>query len=676
MKCTVKKYTVALLAASFCLGGLAVPVRAVANVDNEYLDLDISQLMQITITSVSKKPQALSDAAAAIFVITQDDIHRSGVTSIPEALRMAPGLQVARIGAEKWAITSRGFNGQTANKLLVLMDGRTLYSPSFSGVYWDIRDTLLEDIDRIEVIRGPGGTIWGANAVNGIINIITKKASSTEGGLVRVSAGDEERITGGLRYGAAVGESTHARAYLTYRNHDSFGLHGTETDANDDWESIHGGFRMDGGTARHDSWTLQGGVYAEDANQLVSPYYESKPPYKSAAFDNYDASGWNMLARWQHQFSVDNSWTIQTYYDFTNRDELYVEQTQKIFDVDFQHQLQLGTYHDLIWGLGYRNIRDEFDNTFQLLFSPDSATLELFSAFVQDEIMLMPDRLWLTLGSKIEHNDFTGCEIQPSGRLLFKPVKDQTVWAAISRAVRTPARAERDARFTVGMIPEMPPYPAPLFLWGNENYDSEDVLAYELGYRIVPLKQLSLDIALFYNDYDNLRTATPLVMPPTSRIQFENKSSGSSYGFELVADWKPFHWINFQLSYTYLELDLDANDGATGLDLIVVYEDSSPQHGVSLRSTVDIAEDWQINLWLRYVDQFAAGGIEALMNQSVIDEYVAFDANISWHPREDIELMLVGQNLFSSGRMEFVSEYLAPLTDIEQSIYGKVTFSF
>jgi iron complex outermembrane receptor protein len=473
-----------------------------------------------------------------------------------------------------------------------------------------------------------------------------------------------------------MGESTHARAYFTYRNHDSFGLHGTDSDANDDWESIHGGFRTDGGTAQYDSWTIQGDIYAEDANQLVSPYYEPIPPYRSVASDNYDASGWNMLAKWQHRFSADNSWTIKTYYDFTNRNELYIEQTQKIFDVEFQHQLQLGTYHDLIWGLGYRNIRDEFGSTFQLLFSSGSATHELFSAFFQDEIMLMPDRLWLTLGSKIEHNDFTGCEIQPSGRLLFKPVQDQTVWAAISRAVRTPSRAERGARFTVGMIPEIPPYPAPLFFWSNEDYDSEDVLAYELGYRIVPLKQLSLDIALFYNDYDNLRTATPLVMPPTSRIQFENKSSGSSYGFELAADWKPESWISFQLGYTWLELDLDANDGETGLDVIVVYEDSSPQHEVSLRSTIDIAEDWQLNLWLRYVDQFSAGGLVALTKKSMIDEYVAFDANISWQLKENIELMLVGQNLFSSGRMEFTSEYLAPLTDVEQSVYGKLNYRF
>jgi len=385
MKCTIKKYTVSLLGVGLCLGCLVDPSRATTNPDNEYLDLDISQLMQITITSVSKKEQALSDAAAAVFVITQNDIHKSGVSSIPEALRMVPGLQVARIGAEKWAITSRGFNGQTGNKLLVLMDGRTLYSPSFSGVYWDVQETLLEDIDRIEVIRGPGGTLWGANAVNGIINIISKKASETRGGLVRLSAGDNERVTGGLRYGTAIGESVDARAWFTYRDHDSFQLHDVDENANDDWQSLHGGFRVDGETTQKDVWTLQGDIYTEDANQLVSPSFTMTPPYKAQTPDNYDASGWNVLARWQHQLSSDNSWTLQSYYDFTNRDELYIGQTHKTFDMDFQHQMQLGAYHDLIWGLGYRNIRDTFDSSFQLLFSPERATRELFNVFLQDE---------------------------------------------------------------------------------------------------------------------------------------------------------------------------------------------------------------------------------------------------------------------------------------------------
>ena len=676
MKANTIKYTAPLLCFCLYFSMTAGFVHAGSIPENEYLDLDISQLMQITITSVSKKAQPFADAAAAVFVITQRDIHRSGVTSIPEALRMVPGLQVARIGAEKWAISSRGFNGQTSNKLLVLMDGRTLYSPSFSGVYWDVQDTLLEDIDRIEVIRGPGGTIWGANAVNGIINIITKKAGDTEGGLLRLSAGDKERFTGGLRYSTAIGESTHGRAYLTYRDHDSFSLHNTGDSANDSWESVHGGFRLDGHSTQKDSWTLQSDIYSEDANQLISPRFEMAPPYVSEVPDNYDANGWDVLAKWQHSLSEENSWTIQTYYDFTNRDELHIGQTHKIFDVEFQHQFEVGERHDLIWGLGYRNIRDKFGNTFQLSFFPDSMTRELFSGFIQDEIMLIPDRLWFTFGSKFEHNDYTGYEIQPSVRLLLKPTKEQTIWASVSRAVRTPSRIERDAELTAMIVPGKQAPPTAVFLHGNPDFDSEEILAYELGYRLPFTKKVSLDFSMFYNEYEKLRTAVPLSMASTSRIQFENKSFGSSYGFELAADWNPWKWINFQLGYAFLELDLDANDGGTGLDIIVAYEDSSPQNTLSLRTTMNFTENWQMNLWLRYVDEYAAGGIQSLLTGRMIDDYVAFDANISWCPTGKVELSLVAQNLFNSGRLEFVSEYLAPVTDIEQNIYAKMTYRF
>jgi len=584
MKCTTKRYVTSLLGLGLCLGFFTESAQAVLNPDNEYLDLDISYVMQT-------------------------------------------------------AITLQGVKDQTANKLLVLTDERTLYASSASGGYWDVQDTLLEDVGRIEVINGPSGTSWGANAVDGTINIITGKASDTEGGLVRVSIGDKERLTGAWRYGKAIGESTHARACLTYRDSASL-LHGTETVANDAWGGLHGGLRLDGGDTQKDSWTVQGGIYTEDANQFASSRFELTPLYISKVPDTYDASGWNILTKWKHQLSKENFWTFQSSYDFSNWDELYVERTHKIFDVDFQHQLQLGKHHDLKWGLAYRHIHDEFDNTWQLLFSPESYTQELFRGFVQDKIMLMVDRMWFTLGSKIEHNDFTGCEVQPSGRLLFKLVEEQTVWTAVSRAVRTPSRIERDARLVAMVIPEVSPFPAADFLWGNQDYDSEDVLVYEFGYRIVPMKQLSLDIVSFYNEYDNLRIATPYILLPTSKIQFENKSSGSSFGFELAADWKPGDWISFQLGYTYLELDLDVNDGESGLDEVVVYKDSRPQHGVSLRSSIDIAQDLQMTMLLRYVDQFAAAGIEALSSQSIVDEYVA------------------------------------PLTDIEQSIYGKLTYSF
>jgi iron complex outermembrane receptor protein len=371
---------------------------------NEYLDMDIGQLMQVTITSVSKRPQVLSDSPAAVFVITSEDIARSGVTTIPEALRMVPGIQVARIGAEKWAVTARGFNGQTANKLLVLMDGRSVYNPAFSGVFWNTLDTLLEDIDRIEVIRGPGGTIWGANAVNGIINIITKNAHKTRGSLVRLGSGSEEHLYSGLRYGAAINDAVSARVYMTYRDLDSFDLYMTGEDAHDSWNTLRGGFRMDGDADRV-TWTLQGDIFTLNSDQIIDPYLEEQPPYRSLVDDNYDNAGWNILGRWQYRMARDNVVTLQAYYDRDSRNELVIGADHDIVDLELRDQLKIGRRHDLIWGMGYRYIHDSFRNTPQVSFEPVSQSENLFSGFIQDEIQIVADRLYLTLGSKIEQND-------------------------------------------------------------------------------------------------------------------------------------------------------------------------------------------------------------------------------------------------------------------------------
>ena len=397
-----------------CLAGLLLSgtmlVSGVQATGNEYLDMDIGQLMQITITSVSKRPQVLSDSSAAVFVITSEDIARSGVTTIPEALRMVPGIQVARIGAEKWAVTARGFNGQTANKLLVLMDGRSVYSPAFSGVFWSNQDTLLEDIDRIEVIRGPGGTIWGANAVNGIINIITKDAHDTKGGLVRIGTGNEEHLYGGLRYGVAINEAVAARMYLTYRDHDSFELYETGEDAHDSWDSVRGGFRMDGRTSAS-NWTLQGDLFSLNSGQIIDPYLQEVPPYRSLEVDDYDTWGGNILGRWEYTVSAENTITLQAYYDRDSRDELVIGVDHEIVDVELRNQLKIGRRHDLIWGLGYRYISDSFRNTPQVSFEPAAESRDLFSGFIQDEILLVPETLWLTLGTKVEHNEYTGYEV-------------------------------------------------------------------------------------------------------------------------------------------------------------------------------------------------------------------------------------------------------------------------
>jgi iron complex outermembrane receptor protein len=662
-----------------CLTGLLLSgtmlVAGALAAANEYLDMDIGQLMQITITSVSKRPQVLSDSSAAVFVITSDDIARSGVTSIPEALRMVPGIQVARIGSEKWAVTARGFNGQTANKLLVLMDGRSVYNPAFSGVFWNTLDTLLEDIDRIEVIRGPGGTIWGANAVNGIINIITKNAHKTRGSLVRLGGGNKEHLYSGLRYGAAINDTVSARVYMTYRDLDSFDLYMTGEDAHDSWDTLRGGFRMDGEGDRM-SWTLQGDIFTLNSDQIIDPYLEEQPPYRSLVDDNYDNAGWNILGRWQYRMARDNVVTLQAYYDRDSRNELVIGADHDIVDLELRDQLKIGRRHDLIWGMGYRYIHDSFRNTPQVSFEPVSQSENLFSGFIQDEILLVRDRLWLTLGSKIEHNDYTGYEIQPSGRLLYKPAREHIFWGAVSRAVRTPSRVEQDGRIFTAIVADLPPYPALFYIEGSDAYTSEKVLTYELGYRWLASSSFSVDLSLFYNDYDDLRTSTPLTPFSDPVLFFENKSYGTSHGLELALDWQARPWLLFQLSYAYANFDLKTTNGDVGLDFIVVDEKTTPHNQVSLRSNINWGEGWQGNVWLRYVDSFAASGKEVTATLDTIDSYLTADVNVSWQVTDKVNVMLIGQNLLDGGHLEFFSEYLAPMTEIGPSVLGKVTWRF
>jgi len=660
----------------WCLLFLCTLLSAkLATAGNEFLDMDIGQLMQITITSVSKRPQNLSDSPAAVFVITSEDIARSGVTTIPEALRMVPGIQVARISSDKWAVSARGFNGQTANKLLVLMDGRSVYSPAFSGVFWNSRDTLLEDIDRIEVIRGPGGTIWGANAVNGIINIITKNAHDTEGTLVRLASGSEEHLYSGLRYGTALNDSIAARIYMTYRDQDSFDLYETGADAHDSWDNLRGGFRMDGKTGAAD-WTLQGDLFTLNGDQIIDPYLQETPPYRIQKEDSYDNCGWNILGHWEYAFSAANSVTLQAYYDHDRRDELIFGADHDIVDLELRNQRKIGRRHDLIWGLGYRYIHDSFQNTSQLSFTPASDTRDLFSGFIQDEILLLPSTLWLTLGTKVEHNEYTGYEVQPSGRLLYKPARDHILWGAVSRAVRTPSRVERDGRVFTAIAPDLPPYPASFYLEGSDAFDSEKVLSYELGYRWLATTCFTADLSLFYNDYHDLRTATPLTPTSGTVLFFENKSHGTSHGLELALDWQARPWLLFQFAYSYADFDLHSENGDEGLDFIVVDEDANPQHQVSLRTNLHLAKRWQANVWLRYVDSFAASGRELTETLDTIDSYVTVDLNVSWQATDQMNVMLIGRNLVDGGHLEFFSEYLAPMTEIEPSVLGKITWRF
>jgi iron complex outermembrane receptor protein len=635
---------------------------------SELINLSLEQLMNIEVTSVSKKAQKISNSAAAIFVITEEDIRRSGATSIPDILRMVPGLDVARIDSSRWAVAARGFNGRFANKLLVLMDGRTVYDPGFSGVFWDLQDTLLEDVDRIEVIRGPGATLWGANAVNGVINIITKHAGDTQGGLVVAGGGSEDRAFSGFRYGGKVLENGYGRGYFKYFNRGSFKTPGGE-DAHDSWQMCRGGGRFDWQPTSSDALTLQGDVYGADENQVTIAPSLAFPP-AVAITDSVDLLGGNMLGRWQHELSDTSDLTFQVYYDRTGRRNSQLDTSLDVLDVDLEHHWKPGSRHDVIWGLGYRHYQDRFKGDAEIQFDKEHRNSHRLGFFVQDEIRLVEDRLSCLVGTKLEENAFSGFELQPNVRLLWTPHKEHSLWAAASRAVRTPSRAELDARFIQRVIPGQAP--TVVILFGDEDYESEELMAYEMGYRWQFSSKLSLDIAAFFNDYSQLRTfetrrpilTDQAVIVPVSAA---NNLEGETYGMECVVAWRPTTWWHFQAAYAFLQMELttldDSNDTTAELA-----DGESPRHQFSFRSMLNLPRNIQLDGWLRYVDGLPTGEIPS---------YFTLDARLAWRPIPGLELAIVGQNLLDSSHPEFSAEILDTLsTEVPRSVYGKITWQF
>lgn len=666
MKTTIRKTLVVLTIYAGLMMPSTATVLAKSETDDNYFDMGLAQLMQVTITSVAKKPQPLADTAAAVFVITQEDIRRSGVTSIPEALAMAPGIQVARISSSKWSVSSRGFGGLTSNKLLVMIDGRSVYTPAYSGTFWDMQNTLLEDIDRIEVIRGPGGTIWGANAVNGVINIITKKSQDTLGTMVRVGAGNEEKFTTGARYGATIGDSAFGRFYVTANDRDSNELAGSEQDAHDGWRNIQGGFRMDGIVGSKNEWTLLGDLYRNKGDQIVFPFWLEGVIYPATDYGDYTSEGGNLIGSWQHRLSGGDLLTFKAYYDKNDREESYYEQTFTTIDLDLQYETSLGDRNSLTMGTGFRQVDGQFLQTFQVIV-PDQ-TNDLYSAFLQDEIKLIDDRLWLTVGTKYEHNDFTGSEWQPSARLLWKPAMDHSLWTSIARAVRTPSLTEINGAVTVGVYPTgYGTQTIPVRVVGNSDFESETLIAYEAGYRWLVSQHFSFDVAAYYNDYDKIYSNA--YIPPSPDLPLVNAKEGDGHGVEIAANWQTNSWLSFYFAYTWQELNIDVKDSWKPLISQEEFDTNNiPKHLLSVRSAIDLTENWQLNCWLRYVSGIGDG--------NNVDSYYLFDANLIWKPRKDLEIMFAGQNLFNNNQLEYVAEFITPPTEIERSIYGKVTWCF
>lgn len=597
--------------------------------------LSVEQLMDIEVTSVSKRPEKLSGTASAIQVITQDDIHRSGASSLPEALRLAPNLEVAQVNSHDWAISARGFNNTLANKLLVMIDSRTIYTPLYAGVFWDVQNVLLEDVDRIEVVSGPGGTLWGANAVNGVINIITKGAKDTQGLLVTAGGGSWLQDFGAVRYGGSVSSNVFFRVYGQRFDRNS-ALLPTGHDPTNGWDMTQGGFRVDGYSAEANQWTLQGDAYSGSEQGVLA---------------DTTVDGQNVLGRWTHTFSAESDLQVQTYFDRTwRRIPNSFAEDLKTYDFDCQHRFLIGERQSAVWGAGYRLMQDEVRNSPAFACLPPRRDMQLFSGFLQDEITLVPARLKLTLGTKLEHNDFSGFEVQPSARIAWTPDERQTIWTAISRAVRSPSRIDSDFFF-----PASPPFA----LAGGPNFDSEKLIAYELGYRVRPYQKLTVSLATYFNRYEDLRSLNRLTA--TNQI-FANDFEGETWGVELSANWQAMDWWRLRGGYTYLHKELRPTSPAANPS---VREGNDPENQFSLQSVVDLPAHFQFDATARYVD---------MLPSPVVPGYFTFDVRLAWQYKDNLELSLVGQNLLDNRHPEFSSP--AAHWEIPRSIYGKVTWRF
>ncbi|MDZ3836618.1 MAG: TonB-dependent receptor [Rhodospirillales bacterium] len=659
----------------------AAGVHAETAADVDFSELNLEQLMDVDVvqvTSVSRQTRPIAETAAAAFVISAEDIRRSGATNIPEALRMAPGVEVARIDANKWAVSIRGSNGRFSDKLLVMIDGMSVYMPFSCNVFWDTQDLPLDDIARIEVIRGPGGAIWGANAVNGVINIITKHARDTQGTLVSLAAGSQPGATGTARYGGRIGEQTFYRAFVRgLAQGDSARANGGEIAAADGWSQKQSGFRLDTRTATGDPISLSGLLYRGNYGTTGITAPSLSAPYSVRFDDTGDFSGASLLGNWQHELSKHSALETRAFYRRDNRKEQGLIFNLDTFDVDVFQRYTGFRGHELSAGVGYRFIDNRVDGTFALSVDPEERRDHLFSAFVQDEISLVPDQLRLTLGAKLEHNASTGFEIQPSVRTIWTPTGRQAVWAAASRAVRTPTIADDDAILNRQVLPPSPstgPLPVLVQILGDRDLEPIELYALESGYRIQPTQTLSLDFAAFLNIYDNLRSfsAGParyegepspgyFVVPFTAG----NASKGTSHGFEAAARWTATPWWRLDLAYTYIELDLQDPGDLEGQKAI---QGTSPRHQASLRSTMDLGSGWEFDLWPRYVADLESVGVDA---------YVDLDARLGWRLAQGVDLSLVGQNLLGGPNQGFTPELL-PMTPTQQNrvVYGRLTLRF
>jgi iron complex outermembrane receptor protein len=651
---------------------LAAPVLA-QEPGTDLSQLSIEDLMSIEITSASRREQRTADVAAAVFVITQDDIRRSGMTTVPDLLRMAPGVDVAQHNSNNWAVSVRGFNGVYANKLLILVDGRSLYNRIFSGTNWDAEDLMIDDIDRIEVIRGPGAAMWGANAVNGVINIVTKSTADTKGGLVRVEAGraDEQ---GALRYGGTLGAATYRLFSQWTRRNESLIVPGTGAD--DASHSVTTGFRADV-TTRPGAFLFEGGLTAGRARALWPNF--NPETYEREPVDGGSSRTWNgyLLGRWTHLRPGGASLQVQSFVDLADRDETFARYGRQTFNVDTQYHTALGAHHDVVAGGGYRFSSDRYSGRAGFLLIPARDRSTLLTAFVQDEIALFGSRLAVTLGTQVQHDSLSGTTgVQPTARVMWKAIPRQRFWAATSRALRTPSRYEQ------GLYLELPPEPGPFGLpllatvIGNPDMRTETLVDAEAGYRVEIGSKASLDVTGFTGRYEHLRTieagAPVIEFAPSPRVmvltQFGNQLGATTRGLEIAGHWVPGWSLRVDGSYTAFHVT--PRLAPTSLDAIAATEDgSTPRHQWQLRSSYAPAPGALLT-----VAMFRVGRLE----QALVDGYIRTDINAEWGLTKRLSVMAIGQNIFQAAHPEFASGTgsLLIATQVPRSASLRLRWSF
>lgn len=649
-----------------------IAVLAQTPAQRDLTQSSLEDLMNIQVTSVSRKEQKLSKTGAAVFVITQEDIHRSGAVNIPDVLRMAPGVNVARVDANAWAISIRGFNSRYSNKILVLIDGRSISSPAFAGVNWDQIGVPLEDIERIEIIRGPGGTAWGANAVNGVINIITMSSKSTQGGLIVAQAGSQE--SGSLaQYGGKAGASATWRAFGRYSNTES-SVSAVPGRAADGWHDFHGGFRFDLDPSPRDKVMVQGDVFQSAEGQTVTAVLSAHLPAVATFNDPITVGNGDLQARWIHTLQNGSDTSLNVYYNRLNRLDQGSVETSNIFDIDFQHHIAVNSRNDIVWGLGYRVTNDRLTAGFNTAFFPPRRTDSLYSAFVQDEIRLAPT-VWFTIGSKIEHNAYTGFEFEPSAQFVWTPTDRQTVWLSAAQAIRQPSRQDTDLQYhDVAIVPVQGTFGVLKFI-GNNTIQAEQLRDYEVGYRTQITKRLSLDVAAFRSYYRRLETTQPVApffvdtpLPPhiVIPLDLEDGARARTYGGEVFATWNiNGRWRlspGYSLIHTRVIQDpLNQNSSAATVP------GDTPKHQIQLRSSLGLRSnlDWDTALYF-----------VGLLSDGQIPGYTRFDTQLRWRIFESFEFSVTGQNLFEGRHAEFADAFGIDHTLVRRSVLGKLTWRF